>query len=113
MFRLACKIGVMKTLNGMNRISVVKTGTKEVLGLEDAFKEWKGMSTISEREAARRTSKIGGKDLLSVPTKVNVTIIPAPVKNTVGFVIRTVTEEIIIALNMTKFSNLLHTVCLS
>ena len=40
----------------MNRISVVKTGTKELLGLEDAFKEWKGMSKTSEREAARKTS---------------------------------------------------------
>lgn len=54
----------MKTLYSMNRISVVKTGTKELLGLEDAFKEWKGMSTISEREAARRTSKIGGQGFI-------------------------------------------------
>jgi len=63
-YRLACKVGVMITLYGMNRISVVKTGTKELLGLEDAFKEWKGMSTISEREAARRTSKIGGQGFI-------------------------------------------------
>jgi len=31
----------MKTLYGMNRISVVKTGTKELLGLEDALKNGK------------------------------------------------------------------------
>jgi len=53
------------------------------------------------------------KDLLSVRAKVNVTLTPAPVKNTVGFVIHTDTKEIIIALIMTKFSNLLHKVCLS
>jgi len=63
-YRLACKVGVMITLYGMNRISVVKTGTKELLGLEDAFKEWKGMSTISKREAARRSSKIGGQGFI-------------------------------------------------
>ena len=34
-FRLARKVGVMKTLYSMNRISVVKTGVKELLGLED------------------------------------------------------------------------------
>jgi len=57
-FRLVCNIGVMKTLYGMNRIFVVKTGTKELLGLEDVFKEWKGMSTISEREAANWWTRI-------------------------------------------------------
>ena len=35
-FRLACKVDVMNTLYSMNR----KTGTKELLGLEDALKEW-------------------------------------------------------------------------
>jgi len=44
------------------------------------------------------------KDLLSVRVKVNVTLTPAPVKNTVGFVLHTVTKEIIIALIMTNFS---------
>ena len=110
-FRLACKVGVMKTLYSMNRISVVKNGTKELLGLEDAFKEWKGMSKISEREAARRTSNSGGQGFISA--KVNATQTPAPVQNTVGFVIHTVTKEIIIALIMIKLSNLLHKVCLS
>ena len=48
--------------------------------------------------------KLVDKDLLSVRAKVNVTLTPAPVKNTVGFVIHTVTKEIIIALIMTKSS---------
>jgi len=53
------------------------------------------------------------KDLLSVHAKVNATLIPAPIKNTVGFVIHTVTKEIIIAVIMIKLSNLSHKVCLS
>jgi len=68
-FRLACKVGVIKTLYGMNRISVMKTGTKELLGIEDAFKEWKGMSTILEREAASRTSNIGGQGFIKCSCK--------------------------------------------
>jgi len=59
----------MNTLYSMNRISVVKTGTKELLGLEDAFKEWKGMSKISEREAARKTSKVGGQGFIECSCK--------------------------------------------
>ncbi len=53
------------------------------------------------------------KCLLSVRAKVNVTLTPVPVKNTVGFVIHTVTKERIIALIMIKLSNLLRKVCLS
>ena len=57
--------------------------------------------------------KFVDKDLLSVRAKVNATLTPAPVKKPVGFVIHTVTKEIIIALIMIKLSNLLHEVCLS
>ena len=69
------------------------------------------MSKISEREAARTI--LLDKDLLSVRAKVDATLTPAPVKKPVGFVIHTVTKEIIIALIMIKLSNLLHKVCLS
>ena len=81
-FRLACKVGAMKTLCSMNRVSVIKTGTKELLGLEDAFKKRKGMSKISEREAAGRTSNIVGKGFIkcSCSAKVNATPTPVPVK---------------------------------
>ena len=50
------------------------------------------MSTISEREGARRTSEYGGQVFI----------------NTVAFVIQTITREIINALFMTKICNLLH-----
>ena len=55
----------MNTLYSMNR----KTGTKELLGLEDALKEWKGMSKISERKAARKTSKVGGQGFIKCSCK--------------------------------------------
>ena len=66
---------------------------------------------VSETDKAisKRSDMLGGSDR----AKVNVTLTPASVKNAVGFVLHTVIKEIIIALIMTKFYNLLHRVCLS
>ena len=47
----------------------MKTDTKEILVLEDAFKEWKDMNKISKREAARRTSKIDGQGFIQCSCK--------------------------------------------
>ena len=91
----------------------MKTGTKELLGLEDAFKEWKGMSKIPEKEAARRTSNIGGKGFIKCSCKGKCNTNSCSCKNTVGFVIHTVKKEIMITLIMTKLFNLLHKACLS
>ena len=83
----------------MNRLSVVKTGTKEILGLADAFKEWKDMNKISKREAARRTSKIDGQGFIKCSCKGKCNTYSCSCKkNTVGFVIHTVTMEIILTL---------------
>ena len=91
----------------------MKTGTKELLGLEDAFNEWKGISKIPERGAARRTSNIGGKGFIKCSCKGKCNTKSYSCKNTVGFVINAVTKEIMIVLIMIKLSNLLHKVCLS
>jgi hypothetical protein len=56
MYRLAAKNGVLKNVYPRHVISLVKNATKELMGLEDAYNGWQGMSKITEREVARATS---------------------------------------------------------
>jgi hypothetical protein len=71
MYRLAAKNGVLKNVYPRHVISLVKNATKELMGLEDAYNGWRGMSKITEREVARATSIVEGQGMMKCSCKGN------------------------------------------
>ena len=60
-YRLACAKGPLQRLYDRSSINLVPRGNRVTLGLEDMFTKWKGVSTITERQAAASTSMVGGQ----------------------------------------------------
>jgi hypothetical protein len=71
MYRLAAKNGVLKNVYPRHVISLVKNATKELMGLDDAYNGWRGMSKITEREVARATSIVEGQGMVKCSCKGN------------------------------------------
>jgi uncharacterized protein Veg len=70
-YRLAAKNGVLKNVYPRHVISLVKNATKELMGLEDAYNGWRGMSKITEREVARANSIVEGQGMVKCSCKGN------------------------------------------
>ena len=60
-YRLACAKGPLHRLYDRNSINLVPRGCRVTLGLEHVFTQWKGVSKITERQAAASTSMVGGQ----------------------------------------------------
>ena len=60
MYRLASKTGVLSRLYHPSYITTVAADPK-ILGLESVLDEWTGLPTMTEREAARAVSLVGGQ----------------------------------------------------
>lgn len=60
MYRLACKSGVLSRLYHPSYITTVAADPK-ILGLESVLDEWTGLPRMTEREAARTVSLVGGQ----------------------------------------------------
>lgn len=62
-FRVACENGVLKHTYPRHNIFPVPyvSNNRELVNLETAFQEWRGLPKIEERKAARHTSAVGGQ----------------------------------------------------
>ncbi|KAL3783884.1 hypothetical protein HJC23_007989 [Cyclotella cryptica] len=61
--RCACKNGVLKNTYTPHTVSMLPgpSNNRVLCGLDSAFKEWQGLPKITEREAARVVSAVGGQ----------------------------------------------------
>ncbi|KAL3803498.1 hypothetical protein HJC23_014046 [Cyclotella cryptica] len=61
--RCACKNGVLKNTYAPHTVSMLPgpSNNRALCGLESAFEEWQGLPKITEREAARVVSAVGGQ----------------------------------------------------
>ncbi|KAL3783549.1 hypothetical protein HJC23_008180 [Cyclotella cryptica] len=61
--RCACKNGVLKNTYAPHTVSMLPgpSNNRVLCGLESAFEEWQGLPKITEREAARVVSAVGGQ----------------------------------------------------
>ena len=60
-YRLACASGPLKHLYTRSKINPVKMGSRAALGLEEVCTTWRGKAALTEREAARSVSHVGGQ----------------------------------------------------
>ena len=61
--RCACKNGVLKNTYAPHTVSMLPgpSNNRLLCGLESAFEEWQGLPKVTEREAARVVSAVGGQ----------------------------------------------------
>lgn len=63
-YRLACEKGQLKNLYARRYIQPIPNATPVLMGLQEAYTSWQGLSKITEREAARSTSIVGGQGMI-------------------------------------------------
>ena len=70
-YRVACKQGVMKSLYPYHRLLRVSgvSNDRGVHGLEEIYESWRGTTALSEREAARMDSCVGGQGMVKCGCK--------------------------------------------
>jgi hypothetical protein len=66
-YKVACKQGVIKNWYEYHRLSRVSElqNNRAIYGLDDMFEYWMGAAKLSEREAAKRMSIVGGQGVTS------------------------------------------------
>ena len=66
-YKVACEHGVLKNWYEYHRLSRVTAlqNNRAIHGLEDIFEFWRGAVKLSEREAARHMSSVGGQGVTS------------------------------------------------
>lgn len=66
-YRVACEHGVLKSWYVYHRLSRVSElqNNRAIHRLEDIFESWRGAVTLTEREAARHMSSVGGQGVTS------------------------------------------------
>lgn len=60
-YRVAVKNGVLSTMQPRHGMTLVKTATPELMGLQETLGSWAGLPSITFREAARGASTVGGQ----------------------------------------------------
>ena len=63
-YRLACEKGQLKNLYARSYIKPIPHANPSLMGLQEAYDSWQGLSKITERQAARSTSIVGGQGLV-------------------------------------------------
>ena len=63
-YRLVCGKGQLKNLYARSYINPVPNATPNLMGLQEVYESWQGLPKISEREAARSTSIVGGQGMI-------------------------------------------------
>ena len=68
---VAVKQGVLKRAYNYHRPSIVPGASNncEVVDLEEAYTDWRSLPTITEREAARHVSSVGGQGMVKCNCK--------------------------------------------
>ena len=71
LYRVAFKNGVLQNLYTYHRLNPVTgvTNNRRIFGLEQSYQEWRGLNKITEREAARFDSSVGGQGMLKCNCK--------------------------------------------
>ena len=63
-YRLACEKGQLKNLYARSYVKHIPNTNPSLMGLQEANDFWQGLSIITERQAARSTSIVGGQGLV-------------------------------------------------
>ena len=69
--RVAVKRGVLKRAYSHHNLRIVPdaSNNRKVMDLEEAFTDWRSLPSITEREAARHVSSVGGQGMVKCNCK--------------------------------------------
>lgn len=69
--RVAVKRGVLKRAYSHHNLRIVPdaSNNRQVMDLEEAFTDWRSLPSITEREAARHVSSVGGQGMVKCNCK--------------------------------------------
>ena len=91
--RVAVKRGVLKRAYSHHNLRILPapSNNRQVMDLEDAFVQWRSLPSITEREAARYVSSVGGQGMVKCNCKGECTSTAVLVRKPVDFVARAAT----------------------